>query len=63
MKARPQPIQTAPITVAEIDAVAAWRVAAMPFSAKASTSAVIAPPSIQAASPSWAPRSASIPPT
>ena len=47
MNASPQPIQTAPITVAEIDAVAAWRVAAMPFSAKASTSDVSAPPTIQ----------------
>ena len=34
---RPQPIQTAPITVAEIDAVAACRVAEMPLSAKASS--------------------------
>ena len=63
MNASPQPIQTAPITVAEIEAVAAWRVSEMPLSTNASTSAVIAPPTIQPTSPSCAPTSASIPPT
>ena len=46
--ASPKPIQTAPITVAEIEAVAAWRASEMPFSTNASTNVVIAPPTIHA---------------
>ena len=62
MNARPQPTHTAPITVAEIDAVGAWRVAEIPFSTNASASATMTPPTIQSTPPVSAPTSASMPP-
>ena len=62
-EASPLPIQKAPITVAEIDAVGAWRVAEMPLIANASTNEVSAPPTIQSTPLICAPRSARMPPT
>ena len=63
MNESPQPTQTAPITVAEIDAVGACRVAEIPLSTNASASAIRTPPTIQPMPPVSAPTSASMPPT
>src|SRR5579871_1087444 len=62
VKASPQPIQTEPITVAEIDAVGACFVAEMPFKRNESASEVRTPPTIHRTPPSSAPTSARIPP-
>ena len=57
----PQPIQTAPITVAEIDAVGACRVSAIALEHEREREArSVAPPTIQPMSPICAPTSASI---